>query len=200
MPGVASALRISSQFTSFRNLLPRSRNSGGGLFRSPARGKFVIHHKEFLCRLGSRSPGRLRLPFAATRPQPPELARPGDHAARHARVRRRSTSELGGRGERYSHSQHDAKVADIAATAARIARPVQAGRPWARCGNIDPRVAPSGRAVGKYFLASLPSGSRRDRLGPHRCSECFGSVELRRRRIKSAKSYVYIRFNYVDSR
>ena len=70
-----------------------------------------------------------------------------------ARVRRRSTSELGGRGERYSHSQHDAKVADIAATAARIARPVQAGRPWARCGNIDPRVAPSGRAVGKYFLA-----------------------------------------------
>ena len=153
MPGVASALRISSQFTSFRNLLPRSRNSGGGLFRSPARGKFVIHHKEFLCRLGSRSPGRLRLPFAATRPQPPELARPGDHAARHARVRRRSTSELGGRGERYSHSQHDAKVADIAATAARIARPVQAGRPWARCGNIDPRVAPSGRAVGKYFLA-----------------------------------------------
>ena len=28
MPGVASALRISSQFTSFRNLLPRSRNSG----------------------------------------------------------------------------------------------------------------------------------------------------------------------------
>ena len=139
MPGVASALRISSQFTSFRNLLPRSRNSGGGLFRSPARGKFVIHHKEFLCRLGSRSPGRLRLPFAATRPQPPEL--------------RRSTSELGGRGERYSHSQHDAKVADIAATAARIARPVQAGRPWARCGNIDPRVAPSGRAVGKYFLA-----------------------------------------------
>ena len=56
-------------------------------------------------------------------------------------------------GERYSHSQHDAKVADIAATAARIARPVQAGRPWARCGNIDPRVAPSGRAVGKYFLA-----------------------------------------------
>ena len=47
---------------------------------------------------------------------------------------------------------------------------------------------------------SLPSGSRRDRLEPHRCSECFGSVELRRRRIKSAKSYVYIRFNYVDSR
>ena len=58
----------------------------------------MIHHKEFLCRLGSRSPGRLRLPFAATRPQPPELARPGDDAARPARVRRRSTSELGGRG------------------------------------------------------------------------------------------------------
>ena len=98
MPGVASALRISSQFTSFRNLLPRSRNSGGGLFRSPARGKFVIHHKEFLCRLGSRSPGRLRLPFAATRPQPPELARPGDHAARPACIRLRSASSLAGWG------------------------------------------------------------------------------------------------------
>ena len=80
----------------------------------------MIHHKEFLCRLGSRSPGRLRLPFAATRPQPPELARPGVHAARHARVRRRSTSELGGRGERYSHSQRDPKVADIAATALKM--------------------------------------------------------------------------------
>ena len=154
MPGVASALRISSQFTSFRNLLPRSRNSGGGLFRSPARGKFVIHHKEFLCRLGSRSPGRLRLPFAATRPQPPELAPPGDGAARHGsrppsldkRTRRPGESGI------LTHNI-DAKLADIASTAARIARPVQAGRPWARCGNIDPRVAPSGRAVGKYFLA-----------------------------------------------
>ena len=128
MPGVASALRISSQFTSFRNLLPRSRNSGGGSVPFTCKGK--------VCDSSQRIP----LPV-------------GQPVARHARVRRRSTSELGGRGERYSHSQHDAKVADIAATAARIARPVQAGRPSARCGNIDPRVAPSGRAVGKYFLA-----------------------------------------------
>lgn len=42
--------------------------------------------------------GRLRLPFAATRSQPPELAPPGDDAARPARVRRRSTSEIGVRG------------------------------------------------------------------------------------------------------
>ena len=85
---------------------------------------------------------------------PPELAPPGDDAARHARGRRRSTSELGGRGRAVSLTHNiDAKLADIASTAARIARPVQAGRPWARCGNIDPRVAPSGRAVGKYFLA-----------------------------------------------
>ena len=82
---------------------------------------------------------------------PPELAPPGDDAARHARGRRRSTSELGGRGERYSHSQHDAKVADIAATAARIARPVQAGRPWAQCGNIDPLRPPAAPSVNISF-------------------------------------------------
>ena len=39
MPGVASALRISSQFTSFRNLLPRSRNSGGGSVPFTCKGK-----------------------------------------------------------------------------------------------------------------------------------------------------------------
>ena len=85
---------------------------------------------------------------------PPELAPPGDGAARHGsrppsldkRTRRPGESGI------LTHNI-DAKLADIASTAARIARPVQAGRPWARCGNIDPRVAPSGRAVGKYFLA-----------------------------------------------
>ena len=54
-------------------------------------------------------------------------------------------------GERYSHSQHDAKVADIAATAARIARPVQAGRPWAQCGNIDPLRPPAAPSVNISF-------------------------------------------------
>ena len=85
---------------------------------------------------------------------PPELAPPGDGAARHGsrppsldkRTRRPGESGI------LTHNI-DAKLADIASTAARIARPVQAGRPWAQCGNIDPRVAPSGRAVGKYFLA-----------------------------------------------
>ena len=153
MPGVASALRISSQFTSFRNLLPRSRNSGVFSVPFTCKGKVCDSSQRIPLPVGQPAARQTSPAVRATRPQPPELARPGDHAARHARVRRRSTSELGGRGERYSHSQHDAKVADIAATAARIARPVQAGRPWARCGNIDPRVAPSGRAVGKYFLA-----------------------------------------------
>ena len=40
-----------------------------------------MNHKESLRRYGSRPPGRLRLPFAATRPQPPELALPGEDAA-----------------------------------------------------------------------------------------------------------------------
>ena len=59
-----------------------------------------------LCDESQRVPTPLWQPAArqpspavgATRPQPPELARPGDDAARPARVRRRSTSELGGRG------------------------------------------------------------------------------------------------------
>ena len=85
---------------------------------------------------------------------PPELAAPGDGAARHGS----HPSTLGLLARRMGESgilthNIDAKLADIASTAARIARPVQAGRPRARCGNIDPRVAPSGRAVGKYFLA-----------------------------------------------
>ena len=91
--------------------------------------------------LAARHPNPLNSRLRATMPLGP-LA---------SAVARQAKSASG--GERSPHSQHDAKVADIAATAARIARPVQAGRPWARCGNIDPRVAPSGRAVGKYFLA-----------------------------------------------
>ena len=40
-----------------------------------------------------------------------------------------------------------AKLADIASTAARIVRPVQAVRPWARCGNIDPLRPPAAPSV-----------------------------------------------------
>ena len=83
---------------------------------------------------------------------PLELAPPGDDAARHARVRRRSTSELGGRGRAVSLTHNiDAKLADIASTAARIARPVQAGRPWAQCGNIDPLRPPAAPSVNISF-------------------------------------------------
>ena len=83
---------------------------------------------------------------------PPELAPPGDDAARPARGRRRSTSELGGRGRAVSLTHNiDAKLADIASTAARIARPVQAGRPWAQCGNIDPLRPPAAPSVNISF-------------------------------------------------
>ena len=45
----------------------------------------------------------------------------------------------------------DAKLADIASTAARIDRPVQAGRPWAQCGNIDPLRPPAAPSVNISF-------------------------------------------------
>ena len=57
-----------------------------------------MNHKESLRRYGSRPPGSLRLPSGRPGRSPPELARPGDDAARPARVRRRSTSELVVRG------------------------------------------------------------------------------------------------------
>ena len=44
--------------------------------------------------------GRLRLPFAATRSQPPELAPPGDDAARPARIRHGRQAPLADGGER----------------------------------------------------------------------------------------------------
>ena len=58
-----------------------------------------MNHKESLRRYGSRPPGSLRLPSGLPgRSPPPELARPGDDAARPARVRRRSASSLVVRG------------------------------------------------------------------------------------------------------
>ena len=53
-----------------------------------------MNHKESLRRYGSRPPGSLRLPSGRPGRSPPELARPGDDAARPARVRRRSASSL----------------------------------------------------------------------------------------------------------
>ena len=83
---------------------------------------------------------------------PPELAPPGDGAARHGsrpqsldkRTRRPGESGI------LTHNI-DAKLADIASTAARIARPVQAGRPWAQCGNIDPLRPPAAPSVNISF-------------------------------------------------
>ena len=110
---------------------------------------------------------------------PLELAPPGDDAARHARVRRRSTSELGGRGRAVSLTHNiDAKLADIASTAARIARPVQAGRPWAQCGNIDPLRPPAAPSVNisfrvlAYMQSPRPAGSR-IAVPQHRCFAFF---------------------------
>ena len=119
---------------------------------------------------------------------PPELAPPGDDAARPARGRRRSTSELGGRGRavaslttrrKVSRSRgdsgkdrprHDASAARVHAAEIliRAQRP-----PAAPSVNISLRVL-------AYGAVSATGWS------PHRCSECFGSVKLRRRSIKSA--------------
>ena len=83
---------------------------------------------------------------------PPELAAPGDGAARHGS----HPSTLGLLARRMGESgilthNIDAKLADIASTAARIARPVQAGRPWAQCGNIDPLRPPAAPSVNISF-------------------------------------------------
>ena len=83
---------------------------------------------------------------------PPELAPPGGIVARPARIRLRSASSLAGWGRAVSLTHNiDAKLADIASTAARIARPVQAGRPWAQCGNIDPLRPPAAPSVNISF-------------------------------------------------
>ena len=68
------------------------------------------------------------------------------------------------------------------------------GRPQVRCGTICPRSAHVGFRRQIVPSGSLPSGSRPDRLTQPRCSERFGSIELRRRRIKSAQHYGYQTF------
>ena len=91
-------------------------------------------------------------------------------------VARQANSSSG--GERYSHSQHDAKLAEVASTAARIARPVQAGRPWAQCGNIDPLRPPAAPSVNisfrvlAYMQSPRPAGSR-IAVPQHRCFAFF---------------------------
>lgn len=60
---------------------------------------------------------------AARHPNPLNLRHPTTMPPGTARVRRRSTSELGGRGRAVAHSQHRAKITEIAATTARTAEP-----------------------------------------------------------------------------
>ena len=95
---------------------------------------------------------------------PPELAQPGDGTAGHCsrppsigkRTRRPGESGI-------SHSQHQAKLADIRVTAARIAQSEWPERPAARFGNIGPlRPSLSRRQI--FPSVSLPSGSHADRL------------------------------------
>ena len=118
---------------------------------------FVIYHK-FI------GPGHSRLPVVhrlsrradlrsfRTAFGPPELAAPGDYAAGPSS----RTTAIDKRTRRPGESgilthNIDAKLADIASTAARIDRPVQAGRPWAQCGNIDPLRPPAAPSVNISF-------------------------------------------------
>jgi len=81
---------------------------------------------------------------------------PGYVAARICRPARSRPPSLDKRTRRPGESgilthNIDAKLADIASTAARIDRPVQAGRPWAQCGNIDPLRPPAAPSVNISF-------------------------------------------------
>ena len=118
----------------------------------------------FFCSWPSTSgPGHSRLPeehrpcrradlrSRCTASEPPELAQPGDHAAGHSsrppsigkRTRRPGESGI-------SHSQHQAKLADIRVTAARIA---QAEGPERRRPDAEILIRYARRCLdGKYFL------------------------------------------------
>ena len=107
---------------------------------------------------------RADLRSCCTASEPPELAQPGEDAAGHCsrppslgkRTRRPGESGI-------SHSQHQAKLADIRVAAARIAQAEGPERPVARCGNIGPlRPSMSRRQI--FPSGSLPSGSHADRL------------------------------------
>ena len=89
----------------------------------------------------------------ARHPSPLNSRRPATEPPGTARGRHRSASSLAVRGERYSHSQHQAKLADIRLTAARIAQAGEPERPEARCGNIGPLRPP----VTRWQI--FPSGS-----------------------------------------
>ena len=119
---------------------------------------------------------------------PPELAAPGDYAAGLSS----RTTAIGERTRRPGESgmlthNMDAKLADIRLTAARIGQPHQAGRPSARFGNICPLRPPMSRR--QIFPPRVLAFGAVARIGCVRIAvlSVSGSLELRRRRIKSAK-------------
>lgn len=104
--GVASAPKTSSQSTNFRSMRPGAK--APGLFSV----SFSVYRRAFLHgnhSLWQPAAGRLRLPFTATRSQPPELMQPGAGAARPTRIRLRSASELAGWGRAAAPSQQQAR-------------------------------------------------------------------------------------------
>ena len=108
----------------------------------------------------------------------------------------RSASSLAARGERYAFSLTTLGEGSRNRCDSGKDRPGRRpGRPQVRCGTICPRSAHAGPRRQILPSGSLPSGSRPDRLTQPRCSERFGSIELRRRRIKSAQHYGYQPFD-----
>ena len=105
---------------------------------------------------GSRIPGYVAVRIFAPMhgPEPPELATPCAGAARHGSRPASSGKRPRRPGESgISHSQHGCKVSRHRGDSGKDRPQLESCvRPSAWCGNIYPRVAPSGRAVGKYFL------------------------------------------------
>ena len=160
---------------------------------------FVIYHK-FIGPVHSRLPVDHRLSRRAdlrscrtTFGPPPELAAPGDYAAgpssRTTAIDKRTRRP--GESGMLTHNM-DAKLADIRLTAARIGQPHQAGRPSARFGNICPLRPPMSRR--QIFPPRVLAFGAVARIGCVRIAvlSVSGSLELRRRRIKSAFTLCHI--------
>ena len=78
------------------------------------------------------------------------------------------------------HSQHLREGSRHRCDSGKDRPGLRPGRPQVRCGTICPRSAHAGPRRQTVPSGSLPSGSRPDRLIQPRCSERFGSIELRR--------------------
>ena len=115
------------------------------------------------------------------KPAPLNSLRPANIPPAPARGPLRSASSLAARGERYAFSLTTLGEGSRNRCDSGKDRPGQEpGRPQVRCGTICPRSAHAGFRRQTVPSVSLPSGSRPDRLTRPRCSERFGSFELRR--------------------